>query len=278
MSLFRGCACWLGSAGRGLGARRGARGRTAVGGACRPVWSHVEWAGIPVAASPRSSCGRVSREGRAAMVSAWGAARVTFSRVRVLARVDGSWARRAERRARAGIPVAASPRSSRGRVSRRLARTPRRRVLWIWSDGAVRAWHMEGVEFAVADASWRRLASCWSVPVLAVGRHEARFRAFRLAVAGGGSGLGSPRFSILVGFGVRVRAARCGTLGWAHGGAGVCIGGVGVCGCCLRRRLARRRPECGSRCSTLGAPDGRALRRLLGCSFALGVASPLCWR
>ena len=64
------------------------------------MWSHVEWAGIPVAASPRSSRGRVSREGRAAMVSAAGAARVTFSRVRVLAWVGGSWARRAERRAR----------------------------------------------------------------------------------------------------------------------------------------------------------------------------------
>ena len=56
--------------------------------------------GLRFQRSPRSSRGRVSREGRAAMVPAAGAARVTFSRVRALAWVGGSWARRAERRAR----------------------------------------------------------------------------------------------------------------------------------------------------------------------------------
>ena len=66
---FRGCACWLGPAGRWLGARRGARGRTAVGGACRPIMGRA-LSGLGFQCSLRSSRGRVSRKGRAAMVSA----------------------------------------------------------------------------------------------------------------------------------------------------------------------------------------------------------------
>ena len=92
----------LWSAGRGLGARRGARGRTAVGGACRPIIGRT-LSGLGFqCSSPRSSRGRVSREGRAAMVPAWGAARVT-SRVRVLVRVGGSRARRAGARGRTAV-------------------------------------------------------------------------------------------------------------------------------------------------------------------------------